>query len=184
MRSFRYFSVLATAIIALSVAGVSAQSFSGGKKQSGKSIEQQVYKKLKGMTRYGVFDHITFEVNGSTVVLEGKVNSLGVRREAESTVKRIPGVSRVINNIDELPPSSFDEQIRRQALRTFASNGLYRYFWEIDPEVRIIVEGGRITLEGYVANKGDYNRLNIYANGITGVFSVKNNLIVGKPLKA
>jgi len=180
MRSFRNFLALITAIIALSVVGVNAQGNSGGKKQSGKTIEQQIFKKLIGLPRYGVFDHITFKVNGSTVVLDGEVNSLGTRRAAESAVKDIPGVASVVNNIKDLPPSPYDDRIRLQALRTFENNGLGRYLYSLDPEIRIIVKGGRITLEGYVANEGDYNRLTIYANGISGVFSVTNNLIVGK----
>ncbi len=144
------------------------------------AIEQQVYKKLRRLPNYGVFDHITFRVNGSTVVLDGKVNSLGTRSSAAAEVKRIAGVTQVVNNIDQLPPSPMDDRIRRAALRTFAQHGLGGYFWEVNPDVRIIVERGRITLEGFVMNSGDYHRMNIYANGISGVFEVTNNLIVGR----
>ncbi len=180
MRRFRNFIALTIAIAAFSAVGIDAQSFSGGRVQSDKTIEQQVFKKLLTLPRYGVFDHLTFQVNGSTVVLGGKVISLGTKSNAESAVKRIPGVLRVVNNIDELPPSPYDDRIRRQALRTFADKGLYRYLWEPNPQVRIIVDGGRITLEGYVSNSGDRNLFNVYANGITGTFEVQNNLIVGK----
>ena len=54
---------------------------------------------------------------------------------------------------------------------------------EPNPSIRIIVENGNVTLEGYVSNKGDYNLANILANGVSGVFSVKNNLVVGKELR-
>lgn len=180
MRRFRNFIALTIAIAAVAVAGVSAQSFSGGRVGSEKTIEQQVFKKLLTLPRYGVFDHLTFQVNGSTVVLGGKVISLGTKSSAESVVKRIPGVSQVINNIDELPPSPYDDRIRRQALQTFANKGLYRYLWEPNPQVRIIVDGGRITLEGYVSNSGDRNLFNVYAHGIAGTFDIQNNLIVGR----
>ncbi len=183
MNRFRNFIALTTAIIALSIVSVPAQSYTGSKKTADKSIEQRINHELRMLPYYGVFDHITYQVNGGTVVLRGKVYSPGTRNSAASAVKRIPGVTRVVNNIDELPPSPFDNQIRRQALRTFADKGLGRYFWEVNPDVRIIVENGHITLEGYVADSGDYNRMNIYANGIPNVFSVKNNLIIGKPVK-
>ena len=183
MNRFRNFIALTTAIIALAVASVPAQSFAGSKKNPTKTIEQQINHELRMLTHYGVFDHITYQVNGGNVTLDGKVYSLGTKRDIAAAVKRIPGVVSVKNNIDELPPSGFDNQIRRQALRTFADKGLGQYFWEVNPDVRIIVENGHITLEGYVANSGDSNRMNIYANGIPNVFSVKNNLIIGKPMK-
>jgi hyperosmotically inducible periplasmic protein len=145
-------------------------------------LEQKIFKKIIGLPYYGVFDHISYKVDGRTVTLYGKVASLGTRKDAERAVKRIDGVETVINNIKELPPSSFDNSIRRQIVREFYSRGgsLYRYLQEPNPSVRIIVENGRVTLEGYVSNRGDSNLANILANGASGVFSVRNNLVVGK----
>ena len=176
------FITLSAAIFAFSFVNVSAQNFAP-RSVSDKTIEQQVYKKILQLPRYGVFDFINFTVENGTVTLDGKTISLGTRGEAASTVKRIPGVVNVINNIDELPLSSLDREIRRHALWSFASKGLGRYFHETRPDVRIVVENGRITLEGFVYNTGDYNSLNIYAHGIPNVFSVQNNLIVGKDLR-
>jgi osmotically-inducible protein OsmY len=179
MKRISTYTALIIAIFTLSLTVVSAQSFSAANRSSS-SIERDVNKKLRGMIRNTVFDHITFEVDGSTVVLGGKVISLGAKSEAASAVKRVAGVSHVVNNIEELSPSPSDARIRRDALRTFASSGLGRYFSEINPEVRIIVDRGRITLEGFVSGSGDYNSMNIYANGIPGVFQVTNNLVIGK----
>lgn len=166
-------------IAAFSVAGVNAQGISNNS-VSTRSVEQQIHKKLLGLPNYGIFDVIKYQVNGGTVILTGKIYSLGTKGAAESAVKRIPGVTEVINNIENLPPSSFDDQIRRQALRTFSRYNLSGYFWENNPDVRIIVENGRLTLEGNVMNSGDYNLFNVAANGINGVFRVTNNLVVGK----
>ncbi|CAN5328860.1 hypothetical protein BH10ACI2_BH10ACI2_15320 [soil metagenome] len=177
MKTLRKYLALSSAIIALSIVGVNAKALAGDK--PAKSVEQQIYKKLLSLPNYGVFDHIAFQVNGSSVVLTGKVYSLGTSRLAAANVKDVPGISTVVNNIEDLPPSSFDDSIRRQALRSFGSHGLGGYFWENNPDVRIIVEHGRITLEGYVYNSGDRNAMNIYANGIPGVFEVTNNLKVG-----
>jgi hyperosmotically inducible periplasmic protein len=171
-----YFITLFAVVTTLAAGGVSAQS------NGSRTIEQQVRSKILRLPDYGVFDHITYEVNGSTVTLSGKAISLGTKSAAVRSVKRIPGVTEVINNIEDLPVSPFDNEIRMQALRTFEARGLGRYFWPNDPDVRIIVDGGRITLEGYVYNKGDRDALNIYANGISGVFGVTNNLMVGKPV--
>ncbi len=183
MNRITKFFTLATAIFAFSFVNVNAQNFILHVSGADRSIEQQVFKKILQLPRYGVFDFINFKVENGTVILDGKTISLGTRKGAENVVKRIPGVVSVVNNIEELPLSSFDDTIRRQLLTTFASSGLGRYFHSIRPDVRLIVDRGRVTLEGYVSNTGDYHSMNIYAHGIPGVFSVQNNLIVGEDVR-
>ncbi|HVF46760.1 MAG TPA: BON domain-containing protein, partial [Pyrinomonadaceae bacterium] len=58
--------------------------------------------------------------------------------------------------------------------------GPAQYFSDRNPDVRIIVENGRMTLEGVVSSRSDSNTLNILAHGINGVFEVTNNMVVGK----
>jgi osmotically-inducible protein OsmY len=48
----------------------------------------------------------------------------------------------------------------------------------VNPSVRLIVDRGNVSLEGYVANRGDYNTMNVLAHGVPGVFSVTNNLVI------
>lgn len=180
MKMIRSFLALSAAIIALSLVNVNAQSFSGSTTRSGNTIERQIYKKIIALPNYGVFDYITFQVQGDTVVLSGKVYSLGTKSLAPRAVGDVPGVRRVVNNIQDLPVGSFDNTIRRDALGTFSNHGLGGYFWEPNPEVHIIVENGHVTLEGNVYSTGDYNSMNILANGVPGVFSVTNHLVVGK----
>ena len=174
MRSRSLF-LTALAIVGSFAIGVFAQSG---------SIDNQVSHKIRGLTHYNTFDYITWQVNGSTVTLSGKTITLGTKSEAERDVKEIPGVTEVINNIEELPPSSFDDQIRREMLRQVESRGPAQYFGYPNPDVHIIVENGRITLEGFVARKSDSDTLNILANGIPGVFQVTNNLRIGERPKA
>ena len=181
MNSLKKYFALSFAIIALSFVGINAQNFAGGEKPTG-SVERQIFKELLSLPRYGAFDHITYQLNGSTVVLGGKVITLGTKSMAGRVVKDIPGITEVVNNIEELPVGGYDDRIRRQAYATFVNRGPGQYFATINPDVRIIVERGRITLEGYVSSRNDSNVLNILANGIPGVFSVQNNLIVGRDL--
>lgn len=178
MRIFKNFLVLLIGILAFSFVNVNAQNFSA---KNAKTLEQKVFKELIKLPYYGVFDHIAYEVKGDTVILYGRVNNAINKKQAEREVRDIEGVRNVLNNIEILPPSSFDNSIRYRTLREFANTGgLYRYLWEPNPSVRIIVDRGHITLEGYVANRGDYNLMNILANGVPGVFSVQNNLKIGK----
>ena len=178
MNKIRNFIFLTLAILTVSFADVNAQNFSDNK--SAQTVERKIFKEINKLPYYGVFDHIAFSYNGGTVTLYGKVANAMNKKSAERSVRDIAGVTSVVNNIEILPLGSFDNTIRRQTLREFSSKGLYRYLWEPSPSVRIIVDRGHVTLEGYVANRGDFNLMNILANGIPGTFSVQNNLIVGK----
>ncbi|HEX9959362.1 MAG TPA: BON domain-containing protein, partial [Pyrinomonadaceae bacterium] len=164
MKFIRYFLILAVAIFGLSAISVNAQKYSDTK-NSTRTLEQRVFKQLIKLPHYGVFDNIKYELRGSTVILSGKVADPRNKKDAEDVVEDLNGVQRVINNIEILPPSGFDNSIRRRILRTYSDSGLYRYLQEPRPSVRIIVDGGRVELEGYVINRGDYNLMNILANG-------------------
>jgi hyperosmotically inducible protein len=180
MKVLRYFLILSIAILGFSFIGANAQSYSG---KSTREVEDIVFKKINALPYYGVFDHISYKVSGSTVTLYGKVASLGTKKDAERVVKNIEGVDKVVNYIENLPPSSFDNQIRYNLLRTFNNTGgIGGYLREPNPSVRIIVQNGHVTLEGYVNNRGTYNTMNILAGGIPNVFSVTNNLVIEKEI--
>ncbi|MFL6468195.1 MAG: BON domain-containing protein [Pyrinomonadaceae bacterium] len=144
-------------------------------------LEKQVSKSILKVPRYEVFDHIEFSIDDNGIVtLTGKVRNAVNKSDAEGYVKHVKGVTGVINRIDVLPVGSFDEQIRRDLYATLSrSGGLSRYLWTVNPDVRLIVERGHITLEGSVYNMGDYNHMNIVARSVPGAFSVTNNLKVG-----
>lgn len=179
MKHIKTLLILAIAIFGFSSVNVRAQRYAGDQNVSRQTIERKVFKELLKLPYYGVFDNLKFQVEGDgAVTLYGKVVRPITKSQAENSVEDIAGVSRVINKIEVLPLSGFDDRIRVQTLRALADRGLYRYLWEPNPSVRIIVDNGRVALEGYVANRGDYNLANITANGIPGVFGVENNLVV------
>lgn len=183
MKFIKNFLVLAVAIVGFSFVNAEAKTYDNDVKST-QTLERKVFKQLIKLPYYGIFDHIAFKVDGDTVTLYGKVANATNKKSAERTVKRIQGVERVINNIDILPLSSFDDSIRYRTLRTLANGGsLYRYLLEPNPSIRIIVENGRVTLEGFVNSRGDSNLANILANGVSGVFNVKNNLQIGKEVR-
>ncbi len=145
-------------------------------------IGDQVHHKLVMLPWYGVFDNLEYQVNGSEVILSGQVVSEHgqTKNDAENAVKRISGVSKVVNNIEVLPPLPFDNQIRRAEYRTiFSQSTLGRYSMGVIPQIHIIVNGGHVTLEGTVMNEMDRNIAGIVANSVPNVFSVTNNLRIG-----
>lgn len=148
------------------------------------SLEKQIRKEILTLPYYGVFDIIGFEIKDDTVVLSGKVFNGINRKNAERRVSRIDGVNKVVNNIELLPPSSFDDRIRANTYRALSnSGGVYRYLLGPNPSVRIIVDGGNLTLEGSVATEGDIRLMNIIGQGVPGVFTFTNNLIISSDTK-
>jgi hyperosmotically inducible protein len=132
---------------------------------------------------YSLFDNLGFTVQGRTVTLTGELVSRDAvtKSDAENVVKHIEGVEKVVNNIQILPPSPMDDQIRERVFETMVRTPpLSKYFWEAAPSIHIIVHNGNVTLEGYVLNEGDKTIAGITANGIPGTFKVTNNLRVVK----
>lgn len=126
---------------------------------------------------YGVFDNLSFRVDGSAVTLMGEVTRPTLKSDAENVVKDIEGVERVINNIEVLPLSPNDDNLRLATYRAvYGHPALNRYALQAVPPIHIIVRNGNVTLEGVVANEGDKNIANIQATGVPGVFGVTNNL--------
>jgi hyperosmotically inducible protein len=146
------------------------------------TLNDQVHHELMTLPWYGVFDNLEYQVNGTEVILSGQVTSehAVTKDDAGKFVKSIPGVTNVVNNIEVLPPSPMDNQIRRAEFRAvFSHADLGRYTMGAIPQVHIIVKNGHVTLEGVVMNQMDKNIAGIVANTVPGVFSVENNLRIG-----
>ena len=140
----------------------------------------QVRKELVTLPHYGVFDNLEYKVEGDTVTLYGQVRNPVTRKDAERRVTRIEGVDHVVNNIEVLPVSGFDDSIRARAYRAvFRSGGLYRYAMGANPSIHIVVRNGHLALEGAVSSRMDSQLAYMAARGVSGVFSVTNNLRVG-----
>jgi hyperosmotically inducible protein len=165
------------AVIAITTSGAFAASPVKNDTPQLSNIEKKVRKELISASWDGVFDNLAFEVNGRTVTLYGQVYRPITRSRAEKFVKGVNGIEQVINKIEVLPLSGFDDRIRGQAVRSVNDTaGLYRYLLGTNPSLRIIVRNGHVTLEGMVSNETD-KRLAFFAvNSIPGVFSVTNNL--------
>jgi hyperosmotically inducible protein len=174
----KVFGLVAALTVALSVTAVAAPATAdqdGFTPQTMKKVRSELVK----LPFYGVFDNLGFRIDGNVVTLTGQVTRPTTRKDAERRVAKIPGVERVVNNIEVLPLSSFDDAIRVRTYRAvFRTSSLYRYALGANPSVHIVVNRGRVTLEGVVANKTDRQLAYIAASGVPGVFAVKNNLKV------
>lgn len=142
---------------------------------------RQVRHELVMLPFYDVFDNLAYRVDGDKVTLFGQVVRPTLKTDAERVVKRLEGVSTVQNEIEVLPVSPNDDRLRMRLYRAIYSKApLQRYSLRAVPPIHIIVKNGNVTLEGAVGSEADKNIAGIAANGVSGVFSVKNNLVVDK----
>src|SRR3954462_4841089 len=154
----------------------------GDKKFSAKAqerITKEVRHQILLLPDFGTFDNIAFKLNGYDVILYGQVVQASLKSDAEKVVKKIEGVERVENRIEVLPTSGNDDRLRRDvfdAIYRYAP--LQHYGVGSNRPIRIIVNHGNVTLEGVVDRESDKNMAGLRANGVPGVFSVRNNLIV------
>ena len=142
-------------------------------------LVREVRHELIMLPYFGVFDNLSFRIQGRTVILEGQVVRPVVKSDAENSVKHIEGVEKVINNIEVLPPSPMDDRIRRAVYQSIYSYGpLFKYGGMAVPPIHIIVRNGRVTLEGVVDSEADKNMAGLRANQVPGTFQITNNLRV------
>ncbi len=156
-----------------------AQSPETSNTKNTQRIIKEVHHELVMLPYYGVFDNLAYKVSGATVTLLGQVVRPTLKSSAGNVVKNIEGVEKVVNDIEVLPLSPNDDNIRIAEYRAvYGQPGLDMYALRAIPTIHIIVKNGHVTLVGAVGNKGDKDRAGIIANTVPGVFSVVNDLIV------
>jgi hyperosmotically inducible periplasmic protein len=175
---------IAVALLAMTL-GLALQSASTLAQNQEPKAQQNMIKEIRHqlvlLPYYSVFDNLSFRIEGSKVILLGQVVRPTLKSDAGAAVKSVEGVSSVQNDIEVLPNSPMDDQLRRAVYRAIYSEpGLSRYALSAVPSIHIIVKNGNVTLEGVADNDTDKNLAGLRANGVPNVFSVTNNLVVSK----
>jgi len=169
---------LLTSILAAALAG---SAFAEQNDRAQTRLEREVRHELVMLPYYGMFDNLAFKVDGYKVTLMGEVTRPTLKSEAEAVVRKIEGVEAVANEIEVLPLSPNDDRIRLAAYRAiYRQTSLSRYALQSIPPIHIIVKNGNLRLEGVVTTEADKTIAGIRAKGVSGVFSVKNDLRVEK----
>jgi len=146
-------------------------------KKMQENLSKEVRHQLLLLPYYSVFDNLMFKVDGDKVTLLGQVVRPTLKSDAEAAVKGIESVASVDNQIEVLPVSPMDDQLRRSVYRAiYGDTALSKYGWSALPTIHIIVKNGHVALEGVVDSESDKNLANLRANGVPNVFSVTNNL--------
>jgi hyperosmotically inducible periplasmic protein len=156
------------------VLAIGAPAFAG---DSGNfELFKQVEKQVLAYPFTSVFDSVHGRIDNGVVELTGKVTMPFKRTGIADRVARVPGVVAVRNKIEVLPVSSFDNELRLRIARALYSNpNFVGYGSRVNPPIRVIVERGRVTLEGVVNNEADRRIAHAIASAF-GSFAFTNAL--------
>ncbi|MGA9584169.1 MAG: BON domain-containing protein [Terracidiphilus sp.] len=132
------------------------------------------------------FNAITVNVENGAVTLGGHAYSDVDKDSAVSLVSTYPGVKDVTDEIEVDPTSIMDDQTRLAVARAvYGYPTLNKYAIDPAKPIRISVQNGHVSLYGVVDSKADKDTAYIRANGVPGVFSVKNYLqVAGQPAES
>lgn len=145
-----------------------------------RKIEKQVLQ----YPHFTIFDSVNAQIDNGVVVLTGKVTMPYKRADIERRISRIDGIVKVNNQITVLPVSQFDDDLRFRIARAIYSNHNFQpYAFSVNPPIHVIVEHGRVTLEGVVNSNVDRVLARSIASGFLA-FDIKNELKTEAEAKA
>jgi hyperosmotically inducible periplasmic protein len=129
---------------------------------------------------YGIaFNALALNVQNGVVMVSGDVRDYASRDSAIATIETTPGVKDVIDNLNVLPASPMDDDLRLRLARAIYGNSvLSKYATDPQKPIRIVVDNGHVTLYGVVDSQMDKQVAEIQAKSVPNVFSVENKLMV------
>src|SRR5882724_3041752 len=129
---------------------------------------------------YGIlFNNLTLDVKDGVATIGGQVRDYPSRDSAIAVAETMPGVKDVVDNIEVLPTSNFDDDLRiRIARAIYGNNVLSRYAMDPQKPIRIVVDNGHVSLYGVVDNAMDKQIAVTQAKSVSGAFSVEDHLMV------
>jgi osmotically-inducible protein OsmY len=153
----------------------------GGTSIPDKELQEKLAEKLE-YDRVGfgnVFDAIGVGVDHGVVTLAGHAHNYVNRDSAIALASTMPGVKDLVDNIEVDPVSLMDDQSRVAVARAIYSfPTLNKYAINPGMPIRVSVQNGHVELYGMVDSQADKDAAYIRANGVAGVFSVKNYIQV------
>ena len=127
---------------------------------------------------YTVFDDINFGMEEPyVIILRGAVTEPFKKTEIEKRVAQVFGVRRVDNQIEVLPLSPNDQDLRRALFyRIYRDPRFSDRANQINPPIHIVVSRGVVALTGVVRSAIESRILESIARSTPGVFRVINRL--------
>lgn len=159
---------------------VNGLSVADSRKTDGQ-LAEQVAHAIRLYPRYSIFDWVEGSVHDGVASLTGTVREPFHKSDYERVLEQVAGIKRIDNNLRVLPLSNFDDQIRLAATRALYRDPQFaRYAIQAEPPIHIIVENGKLTLKGVVANRMEKQVAESDIRNRVTAFAVTNDLEVEK----
>lgn len=147
-------------------------------------VFQDVAREVVTYPRFTVFDDVTGSVDHGVVTLRGKVTMPFKADDIGRRVSQVRGVRQVRNEIQTLPVSFFDDDLRYRIARSIYGNPTFwHYATMANPPIHIVVENGHVKLTG-VVNSNVERMLARSLASVFGAFSVQNDLKTDAEMQA
>ena len=143
-----------------------------------------IQKQVLRYSYFTIFDSVQMRLDNGVVRLSGKVTMPYKSTDIATRVGKVAGVTQVVNRIEVLPVSMLDDELRFRIARAIYGNAnFWGYGSMVNPPIHVIVERGRVTLEGVVNNNVDRMLARSIASSFLA-FSVTNDLKTTAEAKA
>lgn len=174
------FAALLASLIALGSPALAANPDDARADTQGERKDLQVFNDIADQvnryTQLTIFDSISASVDQGRVVLSGWVTMPYKKDDLERRVRKVEGVLQIDNRIGVLPVSHFDDELRFRIGRAIYSHAsFWNYATMVNPPIRIVVNRGRVSLEGVVQSNVERQLARSLASGF-GAFEIRNEL--------
>jgi osmotically-inducible protein OsmY len=144
--------------------------------REGLQIFNDISKQVTRYSQFTIFDSVDASIDNGVVVLSGWVTMPYKRTDLERRVAKVDGVISVKNDIQVLPVSQFDDELRfRIARAIYGNSSFWNYAAMANPPIHIVVNRGHVTLTGTVNSNVERVLARSLAVGF-GEFTVKNEI--------
>ena len=168
----KWFGLAACALLVWSISTVNAVA----QEVHDSQIANEIARQINRYPQFTIFDDVNGNVDNGVVTLTGKVTMPYKKNDIARRAGQVKGVREVLNRIDVLPVSTWDEELRvRIARAIYGNSAFWQYGAMANPPIHIIVERGHVTLTGVVNSNVDRMLARSLAIGF-GEFSVTNDL--------
>jgi hyperosmotically inducible protein len=141
----------------------------------------RVVETIQHDSQFGMFDDVNISVEDRVVTLTGRVTRPNKKDDIGARVSQIDGVRRLVNDLEVLPLSPSDDDLRIRVARAIYNHpAFWQYASMAQPPIHILVSHGHVTLTGRVGTALDRGLANALAQ-VRGAFDVTNDLKVDQP---
>ncbi len=134
---------------------------------------------------YTIFDNLELKMEGSNLIVSGQVTEPFKKSDIGNFLSHLRGVTGFQNDLEVLPTSRMDDQIRQAVARAIYRDPFFvNYGNQALPPIHIIVKNGNVTLDGVVDTAMARTKAEMDARTAATYFGFTNNLRLEQPAQS